>query len=374
MRHLLLWLALATLATAPHAATTYTISRVYNAHGQLLQEQQADGTTRLYSYDANGNLQNHTDAQGRSQSYGYDALNRLEITSSPQFGSTRRRYDSLDQLTSITDPRGLTTRYQHNAFGELLSQTSPDSGTTSYTYGPDSQPLTRQDARQASQYQYDPQGRLTQRTDGSIVTQYQYGSSGSATNRLTHLSTGNVSLQWQYHPDGQVQTHSQTLGQHQFNTHYQHDSAGRLTQLRYPSGRLVHYRHDAQGRISSIHTQGNGDTDTQVVIDNVQYQPFGPARSWQYGNGHSYRRNYDQNGRINALTLGDILVTLGYEADRLGQQEWAGGLWQRLTSQQRVPAQPSRYQYGLSGPGGLARHSQGSATTTWQQDLNGNRV
>ncbi len=90
-----------------------------------------------------------------------------------------------------------------------------------------------------------------------------------------------------------------------------------MTGMTYPSGRTVAYSFDALGRVAGITTTKDGDTKT--VVSSVAYQPFGGVKSFTYGNGQTYTRQYDQDGRIAAYTLGATQYNLGFDAaSRIG--------------------------------------------------------
>jgi YD repeat-containing protein len=91
------------------------------------------------------------------------------------------------------------------------------------------------------------------------------------------------------------------------STIWQTNSAGQLISLSYPSGRVMEYVY-ANGQVTEVRSGG------QVVITNIQYQPFGPARSWTWGNGTGFSRVFDTDGRVASHSLGATSKTLGYDA------------------------------------------------------------
>ncbi|MGB7542462.1 MAG: hypothetical protein WBM28_10650 [Burkholderiales bacterium] len=101
-----------------------------------------------------------------------------------------------------------------------------------------------------------------------------------------------------------------------YATAYSYDSAGRLTGMTYPSGRTIAYSFDALGRINQVTTTSPpaAGGQTQVVVQNVQYQPFGGVKSYTLGNGQIYARSIDQDGRIAAYTLGSSNYTIAFDA------------------------------------------------------------
>jgi len=81
--------------------------------------------------------------------------------------------------------------------------------------------------------------------------------------------------------------------------------------ITYPSGRGVAYAFDALGRISQITTTGN---QTNVVVQGVQYHPFGGVKGFTFGNGQFYSRSIDQDGRIASYSLGGASYAIAFDA------------------------------------------------------------
>lgn len=294
---------------AAMADVLQTTQYQYDAQGQVTREIDANNNATIYTYDGNGNRLTRTDALGRVTTYAYDPLNRLKQITDPANGITSFSYDGRDNLVTVTDPRGLVTTYTYNGFDQLINQLSPDSGTTAFVPNPAGQIATRTNAAsQATQYQYDAAGRLTQATyaDGRVTT-YAYDQGTNGQGRLTGLGDNDSSLTLSYDADGRVTSRAQTVGTVTHTLGYQYNTQGQLTQMTYPSGRVVTYTYDDQGRAASI-TQ-NGTT----VLSGVQYRPFGGITGWDWGNGVQHVRHYDQNGRLSQFTLGSSLKTVVYD-------------------------------------------------------------
>ena len=79
-----------------------------------------------------------------------------------------------------------------------------------------------------------------------------------------------------------------------------------------PTGRLIQYTRDADGRITQITTTPPGG-QAQIVVSQVTYQPFGGVKSFTYGNGQTYTRSLDQDGRVTAYSQGTATQALNYD-------------------------------------------------------------
>ena len=96
------------------------------------------------------------------------------------------------------------------------------------------------------------------------------------------------------------------------------------------------------------------------VLTDATYQPFGPVASWVVGNGSTYIRGFDEDGRITALSLpaGDKL-TLTYDAAS------------RIKGVTETGLSAKTFTYDPTGR--LLHYASGANTQTYAYDLAGNR-
>ncbi len=301
-----------------------TRARVYDALNRLAQEIGAQAQTTQYAYDAQGNLTGVTDPLGHATANAYDALNRLVRVTDPGSGQTLYAYDGIDQLVAVSDPRNLTTAYNYDGLANLNAQLSPDTGATANTYDAAGNLLTQTDAKgQTTSYAYDALNRVTSITfaDGSKHS-YGYDQGANGAGRLTFIAEANSLnvvtdlIDYAYEPHGRTLTENRTINGVTYTTRYSYDGAGRMNGVTYPSGRTVAYDFDALGRVSQVSTTPPPATGgaTQIVASGITYQPFGGVKSYTLGNGQSYTRGYDQDGRIASYGFGNQLFSLGYDA------------------------------------------------------------
>lgn len=301
--------------------TVQTHSRVFDALNRLWKDIAAINTTQTgtttYEYYSNGNLKNITDPSDQVTTNFYDALNRLKEVKDPDPGIIKYEYDGLDQLIKVTDPRNLVTQYNRDGLGNLNQQTSPDTGTgtSPNTYDAAGNVKTSTDARgKLTSYEYDALNRLTKITyaDGKIVDYgYDQGPSANAIGQLTNITDPSGQTAWLYDAHGRVKQKTQTIGAKTFTLLYNYDPThGWLTQITYPSGRIIVYGYDAARRVNSITV---GTADSQPLLNTVLYQPFGPPASWSWGNGSAYSRSFYLDGRIKEFPLGTNKRTLTYD-------------------------------------------------------------
>ena len=300
----------------PAKALAQTRSRVYNNLNRLTQEIGATGQTTAFGYDNQGNvtsidgpLAGTVDVTTNT----YDALNRLTRVTDPNSGQVNYGYDGLDQLTSVSDPRSLTTTYGYDGLANLNQQVSPDTGTTSNTYDAAGNLLTQTDAKgQVTSYAYDALNRVTSITyHGGVTHTYAYDQGANGKGRLTQVVEPNSTTNYVYDQKGRLTTETRIINAVSYVTAYAYDGSGRMTGITYPSGRTVTYTLDSLGRIQQVATTKDGVT--QPVVSSVAYRPFGPAQSFSFGNGQTYSRGFDQDGRIASYTLAVQTIAVGYD-------------------------------------------------------------
>ncbi len=375
----------------PANALVQTRSRVFSNLNRLFREIGAASQTTEYAYDDQGNVASVTDPLNRITTSQYDALNRLKQVTSPAPISavTQYSYNGLDALTQVTDPRNLVTGYTVNGLGNLTQQSSPDTGTTTSTYDAAGNLLTQTDAKsQTTTYAYDALNRVTLITfhDGSKQA-YAYDQGANRIGRLSSITETNPANQvtsviaYAYDQRGRVTSETRTVGGVQYLLAYRYDSAGRLDQLTYPSGRLVNYGFDGLGRVSQVTTTRPGSA-AQTVVSAVAYHPFGGVKSFTLGNGQTYTRGIDLDGRIASYTLGAQSFAIGYDAaSRISfisdignppnSNTYGYDNLDRLTSAV-LPATP--YAYTYDAVGNRTSRTAGSSTDNYAYSGTSNRI
>jgi YD repeat-containing protein len=365
----------------PANTLAQTRSRVYSSLNRLFQELGATSQTTEYGYDDQGNVTSVKDPLNRTTTNQYDALNRLKQVTDPGTGVTQYGYNGLDALTSVTDPRSLVTGYTVDGLGNLTQQASPDTGNTVNTYDAAGNLLTQTDAKsQVTSYTYDALNRVTLITfhDGSKQA-YAYDQGTNGLGRLSSITETNPSnavtslIQYAYDVHGRVTSETRTVNAVAHATGYSYDSAGRLSGLTYPSGRTVTYTFDALGRVSQLSTTKGGQS--QVVVQNVAYHPFGGVKSFTLGNGQIYSRSIDLDGRIASYTLGGTSYALTFDAASritgIGANTYGYDSLDRLTS---AVLPSSNFGYSYDAVGNRLTKTTGAATDTYAYSSTSNRI
>jgi RHS repeat-associated protein len=340
----------------PTPTLKYTHSYTYDTQNRMMTSVGAGmGETTTYLYDSQSNPISITDALSHTSTYTYDALNRLATLTDALSNTSTFGYDALDRTTTVTDPRGLVTSYQYTGLGQTTTISSPDTGTTVITYDADGNELTSTDARgKVTSYYYDALKRTTTITytgGSSVVLTYDTGTNG--TGHLTKMVDPAGTTSWTYDQYGDVLSKSQTTGSLTLTTTYTYDSDKRLSTIKYPSTKTLTYAYDSSGRISGI-TGG---------VTSISYFPFGMAKQWTEPNSTTYLRGFDQDGRITSVTLNSTTTnvqTITYDnANRIT------GLTETGLSNKT---------YGYDSDDRLTSFFNGTATTSYTYDADGNRT
>jgi RHS repeat-associated protein len=310
---------------------TRTESRVYNGLSQLVTLADAHANPTDYGYDAEGNQISVTSPLGKVSQQEYDSLNRLKRTLQDVGGigaESSIKYDAEGNVVEVTDPKGLKTTYARNGFGQVLTQTSPDTGVTAFTYDAAGNVLTRTDARGVSaNYSYDALGRTTAVTFSDPVADihYVYDQPSShcaqgeraGIGRLASMIDSSGRTDYCYSAIGDLVRRVQVVEGQALTLRYAYEASGRLQSMTYPDGSLVDYSYDALGQVSSLGVTPAGGT-REVLMHGLQTLPFGPEKTWTFGNGRRLDRSYDLNYRPQSINDARDGLNVAFGFDPVG--------------------------------------------------------
>lgn len=290
-------------------------STLYDELGRARASTGNNGQNVRYTYDLNGNVKTVTDSLNRVTTLTYDALDRPVQSVDPMGGVTEFRYDLGDREIWVNDARGVVTSYIYDGFGQLWAQSSQDTGTTTFANNAAGQrtSMTRSNGAVTS-YNYDALGRLTSQVAGGQSHTLLYDSCANGKGEVCRITDPNGQLDYVYSPQGLLLSQAQRIGSSSiaFGQSYAYDGLGRLTGVSYPGGVSVGYGYSF-GRVKAMTATINGVTHT--VATDIQYQPFGPAAQWTYGNGLTRLLPRDLDGRLTWASTRNgstSLQSLGY--------------------------------------------------------------
>jgi RHS repeat-associated protein len=301
-----------------------------------------DANTVTTSY--NGPITTVTDQVGRQRQSEADGLGRVirvtEMDNSKQLiWDTAYSYDLNDNLTSVNQG-GQTRGFKYDSLSRTTFERTPeqdapiDDGTgtlwsAKYTYTDFNAISTRQDARGVvSTYGYDGLNRISSVSYNTADTTAQATASvsityGSAVPKIGLVeeikqtdSQNMVPWKENYAYDSLSRVSNKTVSfdsqAYTYTTGYGYNQAGQLTQMTYPSGRVVRYGFDDRGRMKTL---GDSSSATKYV-SNVGYQPSQQVGSINLGNGltenYGYSSDRLQLTSQNVKQGANTLMSLGY--------------------------------------------------------------
>jgi len=264
--------------------------------------------TTNYAYDGMGNRTSTTDPNSKEWQQTWDELLRPTTVTDPDSNTAAPTYNNLDYVTAQTDFNGYSTSYTRDAFGNAIARSSPDTGSWSFTFNEDNYVTAVTDARSvASSYSYDAADRLT----GITITGYSgenetfsyddTTSGNQGIGRLTKVADESGSTSRVYNNFGNVLSEKRVIGSQTYTISYTYDLANRITQITYPSGRIVNYTYDSSGYLTQVDTKpSSGGTDT-VLASSITHKPFGPIASFTYGNSEALTKTWNNDYWLTAL-------------------------------------------------------------------------
>jgi RHS repeat-associated protein len=306
------------------ASGSYWTTTAFDLLGRPTKITLPDNSFTQYSYSLNTvTVTDPAGVQRKSQS---DAAGRLTSVWEPDPANgnsltlqTTYLYNVLDDLTQIT--QGAQTRsYVYDAIGRLLSATTPEAGRVCFGsltgstcnadgYDGFNNLLKRTDARGVlTSYAYDSLNRLTGITynvgtsgvPATAPVSLTYGTSASQFNngRLITMTDGVGSENYSYNNLGQLAQLQKVINGTTYTTSYAYNISGELTQITYPSGRVVQQSVDPIGRLCEVAPSTSGcGTAAAPFATGFLYNTAGQTTGFKYGN--------------------NIYASFGFSSDRL---------------------------------------------------------
>jgi RHS repeat-associated protein len=400
----------------PGPSTSYQ----YDQLSRLTVTTLPDGNTVQTAY-AGGNIVQVTDQVNRKIKRESDSLGRLikvteqDVTTGTLIQDTTYSYDIADHLTGVN--QGNQTRaFKYDAEGHLLFERIPEMTatindgtgtywTTKYTYTTFGAVATKTDARGVIiSYGYDNLNRLTSisyNTSGATgvaatpnVTYTYDNNQSSNTNGLLLSVTVGTSYSEAYSYSvgvGNLSSVTRTIDGLNYTTNYQYNTANQLTQITYPSARVLGFGHDSRGRVTSVAS----------YLTSVTYNGIGQLTGTTLGNGVNEGYSYDANRMQLALQTstqsggksgGLINLAYGYQAaaGQMGTGTTAGNPGQLTNISGKIGGTTESGAYTYDNLGRLVTSNQtsnaeaaqrrfvydrwGNRTGVWDATSGGNKI
>lgn len=295
------------------SSPSYWTATQFDVLGRPISVTLPDNSATTYSYSTN--TATATDPTGKQRKSVMDAAGRLSSIYEPDPSNnntltlqTFYTYNVMNELTGVS--QGSQTRsYAYDALGRLNSATTPEggrvcfgtvSGGTCNANGYDNfnNLLYRTDARGVlTSYGYDGLNRLTgisynvsgaTGVPATASVALTYGTSTAQFNngRLITMTDGVGSENYSYNSLGQLTQLQKVIDTTTYTTGYAYNVANELTQITYPSGRVVQQSVDPIGRLCEIapSTTGCGSAASPYATG-FGYNAASLTTGLKYGNG-----------------------------------------------------------------------------------------
>jgi YD repeat-containing protein len=260
---------------SPGPTTTYQ----YDTLGRVTKVTLTDSNTLQTAYS--GSTVTLTDQVGRQTQRQMDGLGRLVtvLEQDPAVGgapslATNYTYDYLNDLTGVNQG-GQTRAWKYDAAKRRLYERIPEQSATindgtgtmwscAYTYTNFDAVATKIDARGVVVTNgYDTMNRLTSvsydvsRAPGvpnTPSTIYNYDTSTTSTTKglLLSVTVGTFQENYSYDTINRVSSVTDIIDGKSYTKSYQYNTGGQLTQLTYPSQRVLPISYDSFSRLSSL--------------------------------------------------------------------------------------------------------------------------
>ncbi len=286
------------------------VTYAYDGCSRLIEIADATGRSLAIAYDENGNVTElvSSGAEGRGRSrerYSYDAMDRLEVREVDDGPAERFRHNAFGAVVEYVGPSGVQVTLAHDALGRHVG----------HAYSAGEQAIVWA-------WTYDDDYRLTSYVDAA-GNRTVYGYDGiDRQNRIVYPD-GTVA-RVDYNARGNPVRVVDAKGDETSN---QFDAVGRLVATTESSGREERFAYDGAGRLLSARAQKivqrtydslsrvTTETDGRRRIE-LEHDAAGNLTTLVYPSGEEVRRTYDVRHRLTSLGRNGIAVaTFDYGDD-----------------------------------------------------------
>ncbi|MCI4661016.1 MAG: Ig-like domain-containing protein [Neomegalonema sp.] len=281
---------------------------IFDEEGSIAGVRAPDGTETLFEFDEQGRLTQITDANGAVLGFSYGESGDDPASFTDAGGGTRSfDYDAGGRITEATWPDGTSLEFSYDDQGNLTGSSNRRGDDVTYTYDARGRLLSESDSSAGpTSYIFDARGRLTSATNDQGTTSLAYDSA----DRVTQIDypTGK-SLFYTYNDAG-LRASMSDGGD--YNIFYDYDALGRLTGLRDEDSQIVSYEYDGAGNLLR-EENGNGTVSLFTYDDAgrlTRIENQAPDESINSFNAYTY----DAAGQRVSNETQDGTWTYGYDA------------------------------------------------------------
>ncbi|MDT9598815.1 polymorphic toxin-type HINT domain-containing protein [Sphingosinicella rhizophila] len=314
--------------TGPDGTSKHLFDSLGNVRGTIDES----GALTSQTYDGNGRRLT-SQAGGQTETYSYTAGGLLARAVSP-FRDESWQYDPLGGLLSYTDNKaGRTIRHQLNAAGYKVRTTDPNGTVIERDFDGGGNPTTI--SIKPATIGINAGGTTHSGYRGFSQEEYRYDGLG----RLTHASSGGISVQHKYDGLGNIVEDRQT---YRGNTQIVQSrvSADQASQtLTYPeiAGRVAITREmDEAGRVVAIRAGGRDS------IARFDYSGKGYLNARHYGNFVTSSYVYDSRQRLSNIFVMHGAGPSSYRTHWTGRASYDGAMPTAITQTLSLRNEPEQ--------------------------------
>lgn len=223
------------------------IERTFDAKGRIINLKEGAHKTQ-FSYNGSDELIEKTDYLGLTTSYTYHPVHGKPTLIKAEPIVQEISYDAFGREVIRKNAYGATTLTKLNSYGDPLEIIHPDGGKETFQYGPNGLCLEQTDPDGLkTSYSYDPLGRLLFKRKGAYETAYFY----DAYHLTAEKDPIGVSTFYTYNLAGQ-KVRQERAG---VVTEFSYDSLGFLS-AESRSGRKTSFENDVLGRVLEKNIDG----------------------------------------------------------------------------------------------------------------------
>lgn len=290
----------------------FQVAQAFDELGRLMTITRAWSAQWDLSYDKVDNLVSVTDPNSRTTIASYDALDRLVAFTDERSATRSYAYAHGDEPALETDPRAIGTTYVRNGWGEVIEEASPDIGALTYVRDSRGLVTSRTDGRGVvTNYTYDGAGRLLSASypsEPAINVAYSYDSiagGNAGRGQLTSVTDAAGSASYHYDVLGNLVTESRAIDSSTYDVSYAYDEDGQVTEITYPSGRIVGFNRNANGHVSAVWMRADSFSPVESLAWWTERTPFGERRGIGHANGLTDFRTFNADGDVQSILLHD---------------------------------------------------------------------
>ncbi|QSX37218.1 tandem-95 repeat protein [Shewanella sedimentimangrovi] len=359
----------------------FSVSRSYNALGQLLQTKDAKGGVGYFGYNAAGLPILVRDVLGNDITAVYDDLGRKAGFSDPNMGDWSFAYNQFGELSEQTDARGIKTSLVYDKLGRLTSKSS-SLANRSWVYDTivgNGLLYQANVSGHGRTFAYDTAGRprqMTVTTGGlNFVERYAYDSKFGRMKAVQYAS--GETLAFRFDDNGFVLDDFQAFnnGSERLLRHVEdYNAFGAINQQRFGNGMVQQITRNNAGSPLTICTDSTGNC-SNIGLQYLDYQ-YDSMGNLNYADNRvrQYREDYEYDELMRVKSSQKTvqgqsvpLVTYDYDAGgNIIQKDDYGSNF--------LYGNKDRSLGGNAGPNAIRQFIRDGVTYNFNYDANGNRL